>query len=85
MKPPRIRESPPPVLRDEELQMLLSTGRKGQGFEGGLDYALLCMFVDTGARRAEVAGLRWMPGGRNSFDRPAAPRGKGKPLRSASS
>lgn len=61
MKPPRIPESPPPVLRDADLKRLLGF-EGGQDFEARRDAAILRVFIDTGARRAEVAGLRWTPG-----------------------
>jgi len=59
MKPPRLAETPPPVLREEELRRLLATCEKGKGFEDRRDAAILRVFIDTGARRAEVAGLRY--------------------------
>lgn len=61
MKPPRVPENPPDVLRESELKALLSACEKDQGFEGRRDAAILRVFIDTGARRAEVAGLRWNP------------------------
>ena len=65
MKPPRIRESPPPVLRDEELQRLLSTGSEEQGFEDGRDYPLFRVFIETGARLLDGAAARPRLGARN--------------------
>jgi site-specific recombinase XerD len=61
MKPPRIPENPPPVLADSQLKALLGTCSKGRDFEDVRDYALLLVFLDTGARRAEIAGLRYVP------------------------
>lgn len=61
MKPPRVPEQTVPVLTDTELRRLLATCEKGQTFEDRRDHALLRVFIDTGARRAEVAGLRWNP------------------------
>jgi site-specific recombinase XerD len=61
MKPPRVPEDPPDVLREAELRALLATCEKGATFEERRDYALLMVFVDTGARREEVAGLRYDP------------------------
>ena len=61
MKPPRVPESPPRVLREDELRRLLATCEKGRSFEDRRDYALLMTFLDTGARRAEIAGLRYTP------------------------
>ena len=59
MKPPKIPENPPPVLREEELKTLLATCEKGQDFEARRDTAIIRVFCDTGARLAEVANLRW--------------------------
>ncbi|MDQ3870030.1 MAG: site-specific integrase [Chloroflexota bacterium] len=60
MKPPKIPESPPPVLSEEQLRRLLKAC-EGPGFEARRDQAILRVFIDTGARRAEVANLRWRP------------------------
>ncbi len=59
MRPPRVPEVPPPVLREEELRRLLATCENGKGFDDRRDCALLMVFIDTGARRAEVGGLRY--------------------------
>ena len=61
MKPPRVPENPPPVLQEAELGALLATCEKGQSLEDRRDHALLRVFIDTGARRAEVGGLRFDP------------------------
>ena len=61
MKPPRVPENPPPVLQEAELRALLATCEKGSSLEERRDHALLRVFVDTGARRAEVDGLRFDP------------------------
>jgi site-specific recombinase XerD len=61
MKPPRVPESPPPVLREEEPRKLLATCEGEKGFEERRDYALLLVFIDTGARLAEIAGIRFSP------------------------
>lgn len=61
MRPPRVPEHLPPVLTEDELRRLLGTCEKGRSFEDRRDHALLRVFIDTGARRAEVAGLRWHP------------------------
>jgi len=61
MKPPRIPASPVPVLREQELHALLTAAEKDTSFEGRRDAALIRVLVDTGARRAEVAGLRYEP------------------------
>lgn len=61
MKPPRVPENPPDVLRDADLRALLATCEKGATFEDRRDHALLMVLIDTGARRQEVAGLRFDP------------------------
>ena len=66
MKPPRVPEDQPDVLRDDALKALLATCDKGQTFENRRDAALIRVFIDTGARRAEIEGLRWHP--RNDED-----------------
>lgn len=60
MKPPRLPEAPPPILREAELRRLLNTCSR-RTFADVRDEAILRVFIDTGARRAEVAGLRWAP------------------------
>jgi site-specific recombinase XerD len=57
MRPPKIPEQSPPVLSDDELRALLAAC-EGTGFEERRDTALLRVLIDTGARVAEVAGLR---------------------------
>jgi site-specific recombinase XerD len=57
MKPPRVPESPTAVLADDELRALLKAC-DGAGFEDRRDAALVRVFIDTGARLAEVTGLR---------------------------
>jgi site-specific recombinase XerD len=58
MKPPRLPETPPPVLRDAELRKLLDACARDKSFQGRRDEAILRLFMDTGTRRAEVLGLR---------------------------
>ena len=60
MRPPRVPEEPPEVLREPELKALLKAC-EGQEFEERRDMAIIRVFIDTGARRAEVNGLRWNP------------------------
>lgn len=67
MKPPRIPETPPPVLRDTDLKRLLLTCA-GQTFDERRDHAILRLFMDTGLRRAEMAGIRWTPDDEASND-----------------
>jgi site-specific recombinase XerD len=56
MRPPKVPESPPPVLSDEELRSLLDAC-EGTGFEERRDTAIVRILIDTGARVAELAGL----------------------------
>jgi site-specific recombinase XerD len=57
MKPPRIPENPPAVLEDDTLRDLLKAC-DGNEFDDRRDAALIRVFIDTGARLSEVAGLR---------------------------
>ncbi len=56
MHPPTVPEVPVPVLDDVQLKALLATCA-GKSFEERRDTALIRLFLDTGARRAEVANL----------------------------
>lgn len=57
MHPPHVPETPPPVLREEELRKILDACG-GTGFEERRDNAIIRLFLDTGMRRGELAGLR---------------------------
>ena len=56
MKPPHVPEDPAPVLSDKQLKAILDTC-KGNGFDDRRDQAILSVLLDTGLRRAELAGL----------------------------
>ncbi len=58
MKPPRVPEAPPDVLREDHLKALLAICEKGRDFESCRDAALIRIFVDTAARLSEVTDLR---------------------------
>jgi site-specific recombinase XerD len=58
IKPPAIPEQPIPILSDEELSRLLKTIDADKTFEGRRDLAIVRLFLDSGMRRAELAGLR---------------------------
>jgi site-specific recombinase XerD len=58
MKPPRIPETPPDVLREDQLKVLMAACQKGSDFESRRDAALIRVFIDTGARLSEVTNLR---------------------------
>ena len=57
MKPPRIPDSPVPVVSVDDFRKLLKTA-EGRGFVERRDTAILLVMFDTGIRRGEVAGLR---------------------------
>ncbi len=57
MRPPHVPEEPPEVLRPEQLSALLTTCA-GLDLEQRRDQAILRLFLDTGIRLAELAGLR---------------------------
>jgi integrase/recombinase XerC len=56
MKPPAITDKPIQVLTDDQLRKLLA-GCAGKTFVERRDNAIMRLFIDTGARRAEMAGL----------------------------
>ncbi len=57
MSPPKVPDDPPPVLSQDSLRLLLKAC-EGTAFEDRRDMAIVRMFLDTGARRAELSGLR---------------------------
>lgn len=57
---PRVPEVPVPVLSTQQLTDLLDTC-KGSGFLDRRDLAILRVFIDTGVRLSEMAGLRYHP------------------------
>ncbi len=57
MRPPRLQEAPPPVLREKELRVLLESTERDRTFAGVRDAAILRLFVDTGIRRGELLGI----------------------------
>ena len=60
VKPPRVPEQPVPIVSEDELRRLLATCA-GPSFADRRDMAILRLFIDTGARREELASLRWQP------------------------
>ena len=56
MKPPMLPEQPVPVLREDELKALLKSC-EGKEFVQRRDAAIIYLFMDSGLRRAELAGL----------------------------
>lgn len=57
MRPPRLPEAPAAVLREADLRALLAACARDRTVAGRRDEAILRVFIDTGARRAEVLGL----------------------------
>jgi site-specific recombinase XerD len=57
IKPPKVPEQPPEVLSDDDLRRLLKTC-EGRDFDSRRDMAILRLLIDTGLRRAELAGLK---------------------------
>ena len=57
MRPPRIEQKEVPVISTDDIAALLRAC-EGAGFEDRRDKALFTMLLDTGARLAEIAGLR---------------------------
>jgi site-specific recombinase XerD len=58
MKPPKLPESPPPVLRDSDLKKVIAACERDKTFEGRRDEAVIRIFADTGIRRGELIGLK---------------------------
>lgn len=56
MRPPMIPEQPVPVLREEQLRALLKSC-EGREFVQRRDAAVIYLFLDSGIRRGELAGL----------------------------
>ena len=56
LKPPHVSVTPVQVLTDVELRQFL-TVCAGTGFRDRRDHAVTRMFIDTGARLSEVAGV----------------------------
>ena len=54
---PIVPDRPVPVLSDDQLRALLKAC-DGTSFEDRRDAAIVRLFIDTGCRRGEVAGLR---------------------------
>ena len=57
MRLPHAPETPPPVLREADLRKRLDACA-GTDFEDRGDNAMIRLFVDTGMRRGELAGLK---------------------------
>lgn len=55
-RPPKVADQPVDVLGDDELRALLATCA-GTTFDQRRDNAIIRLFIDTGMRRGELAGL----------------------------
>jgi site-specific recombinase XerD len=58
MDPVQVPEQPVPVLTEDELRALLAACKSGDPFEAKRDTAMVRLFMDTGMRLSEMAGLR---------------------------
>lgn len=58
MRPPIVPEAPVAVVDEEALKRLLKICEKGRDFDSRRDVAILRLFIDTGMRRQELAGLK---------------------------
>src|SRR5512133_2022759 len=57
MKPPTVPAKPIPIVPADGLKRVFAAGA-GPGFEARRDTALIMLPLDTGARRAEMVGLK---------------------------
>jgi integrase/recombinase XerC len=76
MNPPQIPDEPPPVLTDEEPRRLLKAC-EGRDFADRRDAAILRLFLDTGVRVSEAAGIM-LPGDLDLDDQVVVVLGKGR-------
>jgi site-specific recombinase XerD len=67
MHPPTVPEEPPVVLREADKEALWKA-TAGTAFEERRDRVILRLFLDSGMRLAELAGLRWSPTDRDDCD-----------------
>ncbi len=57
IKPPKIPVEPPPVLSDSEAEALIKA-TSGRRFDDRRDKAIVLVFMDTGVRLGELAGMK---------------------------
>ena len=58
MKPPMVPEQPVEVISEDDLRKLIATVEADKSFYGRRDTAIIRLFIDTGMRVAELAGLQ---------------------------
>ena len=68
MKPPILGELLSPMLSDDQIRALLRVCSEDHTFAGRRDEAIMRVLLDSGARWAEIAALRWTPGRPESND-----------------
>lgn len=68
MRPPIVGAPLSPMLNDGQLRALLGVCAADHTFAGRRDEAIVRVLLDSGARRAEVAALRWTPGDPDTND-----------------
>ena len=61
MKPPILGELLSPMLSDDQIRALLRVCSEDHTFAGRRDEAIIRVLLDSDARRAEIAALRWTP------------------------
>jgi site-specific recombinase XerD len=57
MSPPMVPEQPVAVISDDDLRTLIATLEADRSFYGRRDVAIVRLFIDTGMRVSELAGI----------------------------
>ena len=57
MSPPMVPEQPIEVISDDDLRSLIATLEADRTFYGRRDVAIVRLFIDTGMRASELAGI----------------------------
>jgi site-specific recombinase XerD len=60
MRPPKVPEQVVPILTEQEIERFFKAC-SGQDYEARRDLAVMRMFATTGARKSEIANLRFSP------------------------
>ena len=68
MRPPIVGEQLPPMLSDDQIRALLNVCAEDRTLAGRRDEAIIRVLLDSGARRSEIAALRWTPGNPDTND-----------------